>query len=270
MATAEIMEGQIAEGQAIECDGYPQNVEDDPKELALRLPVVLFEICRRLDELRQLGILACVSKSFNAIAGSDTTARALFAERWQLRAVEGSPPDRSFWSRALLRAFALEHAPLRKTDTLSSLALEHGVDLAQLKRINGCMNDTALASRERAFVPISSPEQLQNRRAVVQQDLHTRRVIAVLTEREQDALQMSVLSDAKGADAVTPSTARAVSHNLSVPDAEARAYLALADGDARMACALAREDKCWESSETAGEQSSAGKNRWWPNCLRSA
>lgn len=227
---------------------------------ALASSGVVFELCRAVG-LENVGVLACVSRLLNTVAGSESTLQSLFAERWYLRTVEGSPPDRSFWARASLASFAIEHAPLQKHDTLTSLALQYGVDLAQLKRVNGTMNDTALAARERALVPVHSVEQLRNQRAVVQVDTHTRRAIAVLTEREQGTLGSSAVAQkhsVEGANAITLTATLAVSRNLSIPADEAKAYLALADGDARMACSLARDDASWHKVHSNQQSSKHG------------
>jgi len=89
--------------------------------------------------------------------------REAFARKWGLARVAGAPKDKSFRQRARLDSFATEHKPLRAGDTLAKLALKHGVAMHELKRMNGVMNDTALATRTRALIPFSSSSHLAGR-----------------------------------------------------------------------------------------------------------
>lgn len=89
--------------------------------------------------------------------------RAAFGRKWALARVAGAPNDRSFWQKARLDSFAAEHKPLRPGDTLAKLALKHGVAMHELKRMNGVMNDTALATRTRALIPFTSSSHLAGR-----------------------------------------------------------------------------------------------------------
>lgn len=70
-----------------------------------------------------------------------------FKQRWGVTAVASPPPAAPMYASARPAAFVLCHQLAGRGDTLASLAVRHGTDVVELKRLNNLMSDGALASR---------------------------------------------------------------------------------------------------------------------------
>lgn len=78
---------------------------------------------------------------------ADLVLEEAFKQRWGVAAVVAAPPAAPMYASARHAAFVLCHQLVGRGDTLASLAVRHGTDVVELKRLNNLTTDGALASR---------------------------------------------------------------------------------------------------------------------------
>lgn len=78
---------------------------------------------------------------------ADLVLEEAFKQRWGVTAVASPPPAAPMYAAARPAAFVLCHQLTGRGDTLASLAVRHGTNVVELKRLNNLMSDGALASR---------------------------------------------------------------------------------------------------------------------------
>ena len=76
----------------------------------------------------------------------------IFRRFWGLRNVLNRPRRSATYLAAELAQFVRQHK-CRRWETLASVAVQYGSDVAALRRLNNLMSDDALRSRVRVYVP---------------------------------------------------------------------------------------------------------------------
>ena len=76
----------------------------------------------------------------------------IFRRFWGLRDVLNRPRRSATYLSAELAQFVRQHK-CRRWETLASVAVQYGSDVAALRRLNNLMSDDALRSRVRVYVP---------------------------------------------------------------------------------------------------------------------
>ena len=76
----------------------------------------------------------------------------IFRRFWGLRDVTNRPRRGATYLAAELGQFVRQHK-CRRWETLASVAVQYGCDVASLRRLNNLMSDDALRSRVRVYVP---------------------------------------------------------------------------------------------------------------------
>lgn len=104
-----------------------------------------------------VGFKACALSCRGALAyltrGSLPAAQEeIFRRLWGLRDVLNRPRRRATYLSAELAQFVRQHK-CRRWETLASVAVQYGSDVAALRRLNNLMSDDALRSRVRVYVP---------------------------------------------------------------------------------------------------------------------
>ena len=84
--------------------------------------------------------------------GLPAAQEEIFKRFWGLRDVLNRPRRGATYLAAELGQFVRAHK-CRRWETLASVAVAHGCDVAALRRLNNLMSDDALRSRVRVYVP---------------------------------------------------------------------------------------------------------------------
>jgi LysM repeat protein len=139
----------------------------------------LLVILQHLDP-QNLVQLRLVSTRLRSLA--DVALEEGFMARWRVSGIVVPPPVAPGYAAAWPGAFAQLHR-LQSKESLAAVAVRYQSDVVALKRWNNLLSDSALASRQHLFVPVSNPETAAaGRRVAFMQCEHSRRRFVVVLQ----------------------------------------------------------------------------------------
>ncbi|KAL4457904.1 hypothetical protein ABPG75_012769 [Micractinium tetrahymenae] len=218
--------------------------------------LVLLEVLRQLhDDAAVLVTLRLVSRQLRDLA--DLVLEEAFKQRWGVTAVVTPPPSAPMYAAARPAAFVLCHRLSGRGDTLCSLALRHGTDVVELKRLNNLISDGALASRSHLYVPVpDAAAAAAGQRVAFVHDSHSkRRLIVILREGEELPAALTGSSSGGGSPRHAPGSSQAfvvaklakvLERALRIDSSTAAFYVQQAGCDVRAAIEKYEEDRRWE------------------------
>lgn len=218
--------------------------------------LVLLEVLRQLrHDASVLVMLRLVSRRLRDLA--DLVLEEAFKQRWGVAAVVAAPPAAPMYASARHAAFVLCHQLVGRGDTLASLAVRHGTDVVELKRLNNLTTDGALASRSHLYVPVADAAATAcGQRVAFVHDSHSkRRLVVVLRAGEELPSSLMGCSSSGSSPRQPPGSSQAfvvaklakvLERALRIDSSTAAFYVQQAGCDVRAAIEKFEEDRRWE------------------------
>jgi hypothetical protein len=201
--------------------------------------------CELPDE--QLLGLRCVSSSCKKVVDAILLQR--FQQAWGVLGPGAafSPPSIAALARCRLEHFAWCHRVSGRADSLASIAIKYGTDVAVLRRANNILSDGTLSCRHEIFVPVRDALELAGRSVTFRYDPNSKRhwIVAIYLGNADTLHSNHEVKSYDSRDEKSALLAGILQRALNLDSSTASFYLERTNGDIRAALAAAEEDERW-------------------------